>query len=79
MIPPFNWTFLETPSNGWHREALERSIDALRSRYGHQIIPRGISMADAQYAAINPVEDHIIHPMPFYGDPPDEDDCKTSL
>ena len=64
---PIQLDFFGNAQQRLHREALERSIDALRSRYGHQIIRRGISMADAQYAAINPVEDHIIHPMPFYG------------
>ena len=49
-----------------HAEQLERSIDDLRRRYGHQIIRRGVTLADAGYAKINPVEEHTIHPVPFY-------------
>jgi len=49
-----------------HLETLERSIDDLRRRYGHQIVQRGIVLCDTGYAQINPVEDHTIHPVPFY-------------
>lgn len=49
-----------------HMEQLERSIDDLRRRFGHQIVTRGVVLQDKSYAAINPVEDHTIHPVPFY-------------
>lgn len=49
-----------------HAEQLERSIDKLRKRYGHQIIQRGVVLRDTGYAQINPVEDHTIHPVPFF-------------
>ncbi|MBQ2989735.1 MAG: DNA polymerase IV [Clostridia bacterium] len=49
-----------------HAEQLERSIDGLRKRYGHQIIQRGVVLRDKGYAQINPVEDHTVHPVPFY-------------
>ena len=49
-----------------HMEKLERSIDGLRSRYGHQVIQRGIMLMDSACSKINPVEDHTIHPVPFY-------------
>ena len=49
-----------------HMEKLERSIDGLRSRYGHQVIQRGIVLMDSACSKINPVEDHTIHPVPFY-------------
>ena len=47
-------------------EKLERSIDGLRKRYGHQVVQRGVVLRDNGYASINPVEDHTIHPVPFY-------------
>ena len=47
-------------------EHLERSIDTLRSRYGHQVIQRGIVLCDSACAKINPIEEHTIHPVPFY-------------
>lgn len=49
-----------------HMETLERSIDDLRRRYGHQIIQRGVVLRDRSYAQINPVEDHTVHPVPFF-------------
>ena len=47
-------------------ERLERSIDGLRNRYGHQIVTRGIVLFDRGYASVNPVRDHTVHPVPFY-------------
>ena len=47
-------------------ERLERSIDGLRSRYGHQVVTRGIVLFDQGYASVNPVRDHTVHPVPFY-------------
>ena len=47
-------------------EQLERSIDGLRRRYGHQIVQRGVVLCDRDFAQINPVENHTIHPVPFY-------------
>jgi len=47
-------------------EQLERSIDSLRRRYGHQIVQRGVVLRDKGYAKINPVEDHTIHPVPMF-------------
>ena len=47
-------------------ESMERSIDDLRRRFGHQVVQRGVVLTDRGYAAVNPVEDHTIHPVPFY-------------
>ena len=47
------------------QEQLERSIDGLRSRFGHQVIRRGIILGDLSYSEINPKEEHIIHPVGF--------------
>jgi len=63
---PVQLDFVGEETRRMHMEKLERSIDALRSRYGHQVIQRGVVLADAQCAKINPVEDHTIHPVPFY-------------
>ena len=49
-----------------HLETLERSIDDLRRRYGHQIVQRGVVLADSSYAQINPVEEHTVHPVPMF-------------
>ena len=47
------------------QEQLERSIDGLRSRFGHQVIRRGIVLSDLSYSEINPKEEHNIHPVGF--------------
>ncbi|MBQ7851205.1 MAG: DNA polymerase IV [Clostridia bacterium] len=47
-------------------ENMERSIDELRRRFGHQVVQRGVVLTDRCFADINPVEDHTIHPVPFY-------------
>lgn len=47
------------------QEQLERSIDGLRSRFGHQVVRRGVILSDLSYSEINPKEEHIIHPVGF--------------
>lgn len=46
---------------------LEYILDDLRSRYGQKVVVRGITMADKDYAIVNPKEEHIIHPVSFFG------------
>ncbi|WP_066456509.1 DNA polymerase IV [Anaerotruncus rubiinfantis] len=47
------------------RERLEEAIDGLRGRFGHFCVQWGIMLTDPQLSALNPVEDHIIHPIGF--------------
>ena len=63
---PVQLDFTGDEQRRMHMETLERSIDGLRSRYGHQVIQRGIVLMDSACAKINPVEEHTIHPVPFY-------------
>ena len=63
---PIQLDFTGDEARRVHVETLERSIDDLRRRYGHQIIQRGVVLCDSGYAQINPVEEHTIHPVPFY-------------
>lgn len=46
--------------------ALARCVDGLRSRFGTQSILRGHILASSDFFGINPQDDHIIHPVPFY-------------
>lgn len=48
---------------------LARSIDDIRRRWGNQIIQRGVVMADKAFAAVNPKEEHLIHPVSYYFGP----------
>lgn len=47
------------------REALDRALDDLRRRFGHNIVQRGVVMADRAVASINPRDEHSIHPVAF--------------
>lgn len=46
------------------RERLEEAVDEIRSRFGHYALQRGIMLTDRQLA-INPIDDHVIHPIGF--------------
>ena len=63
---PVQLDFTGDETRRMHTEQLERSIDDLRRRYGHQIIQRGVVLTDRGYADINPVEDHTVHPVPMF-------------
>lgn len=59
------------------KETLERSVDDLGRRYGHQILQRGVVLTHQRFAQINPKEDHTIHPVPFLRD--DVHDRRSSI
>ncbi|NLA52757.1 MAG: DNA polymerase IV [Clostridiales bacterium] len=51
----------------WERQLeLAKSVDQIRRRYGTQIIQRGNVLAKPAFSSINPHDDHVIHPVPFY-------------
>lgn len=43
-----------------------RCVDEIRSRFGTQIINRGSITYNPVFRQINPIDDHTIHPVPFY-------------
>ncbi|MCL2707856.1 MAG: DNA polymerase IV [Defluviitaleaceae bacterium] len=50
-----------------HRhENLERAIDAIRKRYGNFSVRRAVMLTDMKLAAVNPLEDHVIHPVSYF-------------
>ena len=63
---PIQLDFMGDETRRIHMEQLERSIDSLRSRYGHQIVRRGVVLQDSGYAGINPVEEHTVHPVNMF-------------
>ena len=63
---PVQLDFMGDEQQRVNAERLERSIDGLRRRYGHQVVQRGIVLRDRGYAQINPVEEHTVHPVPMY-------------
>jgi DNA polymerase-4 len=50
------------------QEAIDRTVDDLRRRFGHFVIQRASVLADAPLCGINPKGDHIIHPVGFFRD-----------
>ena len=47
------------------RELLERSIDRIRSRFGHYSVQRALLLKDSGLNA-NPVEENVIHPVSYF-------------
>lgn len=63
---PVQLDFMGDEERRLRQEALERSIDDLRRRFGHQAVRRGSALLDPGYARINPVEEHTIHPVSYF-------------
>lgn len=63
---PAQLDFIGDEDKRVHLETLEHSIDALRKRFGHQIVRRGIELLDTGYSAINPVKEQSLHSIPFH-------------
>lgn len=47
------------------QEEKEAAVDGIRGRFGHFSLRRGIMLADPLLSAVNPKDDHIIHPESF--------------
>ncbi|MEG1525801.1 MAG: DNA polymerase IV [Clostridia bacterium] len=63
---PVQLDLLDDERSRMRQLCLEKSIDGLRKRFGHQVIQRGVVLQDRGYAKINPVDEHTIHPVPFF-------------
>ena len=63
---PVQLDFMGDETRRMKQEKLERSIDDLRRRFGHQAVRRGTALLDSGYAQINPVEEHTIHPVSYF-------------
>jgi DNA polymerase-4 len=48
------------------QERIEAAVDVLRQRFGHFSIQRALLLQDEKLGAINPKEDHVIHPVAFF-------------
>lgn len=47
------------------QEQLEEAVDDIRRRFGYFSIQRGLMLTDTHLSALNPIDDHIIHPIGF--------------
>ncbi|HZK87484.1 MAG TPA: DNA polymerase IV [Syntrophomonas sp.] len=48
------------------QEKIEATVDILRRRFGHFSVQRALLLKDTDLGAINPKEEHIIHPVAFF-------------
>jgi len=68
LIPNENLqlSFLAEHQAARRREDLERAIDGLRERFGHEILQRAVMMTDGQLSHLNPKAEHTIHPVSYF-------------
>ncbi len=59
-------SFLEDKESLSRRERLEGTVDELRRRYGHYTLSRASLLGDRGLNAVNPKDDHTIHPIGFF-------------
>ncbi len=55
----------ETHRDKWER--IDAAVDRLRQRYGYRSIQRARLFADPLLGAINPKDDHTVHPVGYFG------------
>ena len=55
----------ETRRDKWER--IDAAVDRLRQRYGYRSIQRARLFADPLLGAINPKDDHTVHPVGYFG------------
>jgi len=48
------------------QEVLERTVDALRARFGPYCVQRCALLLDGKLTGFNPKDDHVIHPVSFF-------------
>lgn len=48
-------------------ERIDKAVDSIRARYGYSSIHRAAMQADPLLGKINPKDDHIVHPIGYFG------------
>ena len=48
-------------------ERIDEAVDTLREQYGYMSVRRAITLLDPLLGTINPRDDHIVHPVGFFG------------
>jgi len=59
-------SFLADEERRMRQERLEHTVDRIRERFGPYAVQRGISLSDRRLGRINPVDEHVIHPLPYF-------------
>ncbi len=67
LIAATNWRQLSVWAKSNQREeALERTVEDLRKRFGHFVIQRGLMYQDPKLSNLAPKEDHVIFPVSYF-------------
>jgi DNA polymerase-4 len=59
-------SFFEDESRRLRRETLERTVDGIRSRFGHHAIDIALMGMDKQLGKLDAKGDHVIHPVGYF-------------
>ncbi len=59
-------SFLPEDAARQKRQMLEQAVDDIRERYGHFAIQRAIMLYDRALGHINPEDEHVVHPEPYF-------------
>ena len=59
-------SFLPEDARRQRNAALDRAVDAIRGRYGHNAIQRALMLSDSQLGAVNPEKEHVFCPEPYF-------------
>lgn len=65
--PPRQYNFLVNENTIYKKGKLEETVEALRHRYGYNIIKRGNVLSDSDFVSLNPTEkQHLIYPVSYF-------------
>lgn len=59
-------SFLPEEAQRQKRAVLDRTVDGIREKYGHFAIQRAVMLYDRALGQINPKEEHVLHPEPYF-------------
>lgn len=59
-------SFLPEDAARQKRQILEQTVDGIRERYGNFAIRRAIMLYDRALGKINPEDEHVLHPEPYF-------------
>ena len=59
-------SFLPEDARRQRNAALDRAVDDIRRRYGHNAIQRALMLSDRRLGSINPEKEHVLCPEPYF-------------
>ncbi len=62
----FQLDFYDSYEKRMKAESLDKTVDALKSRFGNFCIQRGLMLSDKKLSGFNPYNDNTIHPVGYF-------------